>query len=291
MTLRELELFYALAENPHLSKLSKEIDLSQSAISLAIKSLEGKLSEHLFDRIGKKLVLNERGKVFRKETYPHFLALKDAGSFFKQDKLSGVIKIASSKTIGNFILPPLLFDFVEENPDISIIKEIKNSAQIVQMVREGSIDMGIIETECDEPTIIKEFLGEDKLVVVSSDKKLAEKSHYIDELLQKRWLIREEGSGTRELFLQTLGDMSKSLDIAMECTEFEEMKTLLLRYPETMTCISRFAIKRELESGLLFEINLKNISLKRKLYIIYNKQKYKTVLFDTFYAFIKANVR
>ena len=69
MTLKEIELFYLLSENPHVSQLSKNIALSQSAISLAIKSLEAKLEEQLFDRIGKKLVLNERGRLFKEKTY------------------------------------------------------------------------------------------------------------------------------------------------------------------------------------------------------------------------------
>ncbi len=290
MTLRELELFYALCENPHVSKLSSEIGLSQSAISLAIKSLEKKLSEHLFDRIGKKLVLNERGRVFKERTLPHFLALKDAGSFFKQDKLSGVIKIASSKTIGNFIIPSLVFDFVQENPDITIVKDIKNSTQIIQMVQEGTIDMGIIETECAAPNIIKELLDEDRLLLVSSDESISTKPCYIDELFSKKWLLREQGSGTRELFLDSLGEMKKEIPLFIECTEFEEMKTLLFKYPETITCISQFAVSRELARGELFEIPLINISLKRKFYIIYNKQKYKTALFNAFYLFIKAHV-
>ncbi len=286
MTLRELELFYALATNPHLSKLSKEIGLSQSAISLAIKSLEEKLSEHLFDRIGKKLVLNERGKAFREQTYAHFLALKDARNFFKQDKLSGVIKIASSKTIGNFIIPSLVFDFMQQNSNITIVKDIKNSAQIIQMVREGTIDMGIIETECEAAHIIKEVLGEDRLIVVSSDKHIAKKPLYIDELLDRKWLLREKGSGTRELFLESLGEMRDALEY-VECTEFEEIKTLLFAYPRAMTCISQFAVSREIARGELFEVPLINIALKRKFHIIYNEQKYQTTLFHAFFDFIK----
>jgi len=77
VTLKELELFYHLCDNPHVSQLAQKIDMSQSAISLAIKSLEKKLDEPLFDRIGKKLILNDRGRRFKEKTYHHFLALKN----------------------------------------------------------------------------------------------------------------------------------------------------------------------------------------------------------------------
>ncbi len=291
MTLRELELFYYLADNPHVSKLAKELQISQSAISLAIKSLEHKLSEPLFDRIGKKLLLNERGRRFKEETYKHFLALKDAENIFKQDKLSGVLKIASSKTIGNFIMPSLVFEFISKNPHIQIETDIKNSSQIITMVKEGSIDIGIIERTCDEKEIRKEVLGEDELVVVSSDKSVSYHDSYIDQLFSKKWLLREKGSGTRELFLEALGEMQKEFSLFMECTEFEEIKTLLFKYPDTLTCISKFAVTRELARQELFAIALINMRLTRELYIIYNKEKYQSSLFKSFYTFVKDNFK
>lgn len=287
MTLRELELFYHLCDNPHISRLAAEIGMSQSAISLAIKSLEKKLGEPLFDRVGKKLVLSERGRLFRQETYPHYLALKDAQNHFQEERLAGILKIASSKTVGNFIMPPLIFDFTLQNPDITIHREIHNSAQIVRMVREGEIDLGIIETECEEPAIVKEVLGNDRLVVVTSAEALARKKHYIDQLAQKKWLLREAGSGTRELFLQQLGSIAKELNIFMEFTEFEEMKTILEDQKETLACISRFVVDKELSRQTLFEVSLKNITFERKLYIIYHKEKYQSHLFDAFKKFIK----
>ncbi len=290
MTLRELELFYYLCENPHISQLSKKISTSQSAISLAIKSLENKLCEPLFDRIGKKLVLNERGRLFKTKTYKHFLALQDAQNIFKEDKLSGILKIASSKTIGNFIMPQLIFDFIIKNPKISVQKDIKNSTQIIQLLLDAQIDIGIIETNSHEPNIIKEELLCDTLIVVTSDKKLAKKSYFIDQLFSKRWLLREQGSGTRELFINALGTMAKDLNIFMEFTEFEEMKMLLKLHKETITCISKFAVAKEIQREELFEVKIKNIDLRRKLYIIYNKDKYKSSLFNSFREFIKGHV-
>ena len=121
---------------------SKKLLLSQSAISLAIKSLENKLGEPLFDRIGKKLVLNERGRVFKEKTYKSFLALKDAENLFKKDTFSGTLHVASSKTIGNFIMPQIIFEFLGKYENMKIKKQIKNSSQIIQMVKDGKLDMG-----------------------------------------------------------------------------------------------------------------------------------------------------
>ncbi len=286
MTLKELELFYHLAQNPHISDLAKKIGMSQSAISLAIKSLEQKLSEPLFDRIGKKLVLNERGRLFREQTYRHFLALKDAQEIFYKNKLSGNLKIASSRTIGAFLMPQIIFDFLAQYPEISIEKKIENSQGVVKKVLDGEVDIGFIESVIQTPHLIQEKIGQDTLIVVSADKNLANKTFYIDQLFSKKWILREEGSGTREIFLNKLGALAKSLNIYMEFMEFVEAKELLRKNSEAITCISRFSVKQELERGELFEVKIKNLTFERDLFMVYHKNKYQTRLFEEFKSFI-----
>jgi len=287
MTLRELELFYYLAENPHISQLSQKIDISQSAISLAIKSLEKKLTEPLFDRIGKKLILNERGRLFKEETYKHYLALKDAQNIFTTNKLSGILKVASSRTIGAFIMPQIIFDFLSKNSNIKIEKEISNSSKIVKSILEGNIDIGFIETSFNEVNLIKENIGKDSLIIVSGDKNLANKEFYIDQLFSKKWLLREEGSGTREVFLKKLGNLAKEINIYMEFSGFVEIKGLLAKNLDAITCISRFSVEKELQKGELFEIKLKNTSFERDLFVVYHKNKYNSKLFKIFKEFSK----
>jgi len=288
MTLKELELFYLLCENPHVSKLSRKLELSQSAISLAIKSLEKKLEEPLFDRLGKKLVLNERGRIFKEQTYANFLSLRDAESFFKEAKISGILNIASSKTIGNFILPQIIFDYLSMYKNISINKEITNSARIIQMVKEGMLDMGFIEIKCDDSLLINEVMGEDNLIIVSSDNSL-EDELYLDELYSKKWILREKGSGTRDVFLKDISDVTTNLDVFMEYSDFQEIKTLLGKNSDIITCISKVAVLKELQSKQLKEIKLKNITIKRNFYCIYHKQKYQSKLFDSFKTYVEKN--
>ena len=284
MTFKELEIFFMLSENPSVSSVAKEKGLSQSAVSLAIKSLEEDLGEKLFDRIGKKLILNERGRIFRQKTYNHFLSLKDAKNLFSKNKLSGILKIAASKTIGTFLIPEIVFEFLEKYKDVKIIKETKNSTEIIKSVINGEIDIGFIETEYDNETVIKEKIGEDELVIVSSNE--IKKELFIDELKDKKWLLREEGSGTREIFLKTLGKYGKEINIFMEFSGFIEIKRLL-KHKNTITCISKYAVIDELEKKELFEIKVKNFEFKRNFYLIYHKNRFKTLLFKKFCEFVK----
>ena len=255
MTFRELEIFFSLSENPSVSNVAKEKGLSQSAVSLAIKSLENDLGERLFDRIGKKLILNERGRLFRQKSFKSFLELKDARNLFSQNKLSGVLKISASKTIGTFVIPESVYRFLENYKEVKIIKDTKNSTQIIKSVLNGEIDIGFIETECDNGNIVKEKIGEDELVIVCGEE--YKKEVFIDELKSKKWLLREKGSGTREMFLNALGEYGKNINIFMEFSGFVEIKNLL-RHKDTITCISKYAVEDELSKKELFEVKVKN---------------------------------
>jgi len=290
MTFQELRLFYYLCEDSHISNLAQKLGITQSAISLAIKSLEANIGEPLFDRIGKKLVLSETGKLFREKTQPHFLALNDAEDFFKNTKISGILNIASSKTIGDFITPQIVFDFLAEHEHVKIQKDIQNSAQIIQMVKNATIDIGFIESSCDELELHKEVIGDDQLIVVSSDPCLAEGTFFIDELFHKKWILREKGSGTREVFLDALGEIAQGLTIFMEFSEFEEAKTILLNNPQTITCLSKVAVTNELKRSELFEVKLVNLKIDRSFYLIYHKSKYQSRLFTEFKQFVHSKM-
>ncbi len=284
MTFRELEIFFSLSENSSVSSVAKEKGLSQSAVSLSIKSLENDLGERLFNRIGKKLILNERGRLFRQKTFKSFLELKDAQNLFSKNKLSGVLRILASKTIGTFVIPEIVYKFLENYKEVNIIKETKNSAEIIKSVLNGEIDIGFIETEFENENIIKEKIGEDELVIVSGEE--YKKEVFIDELKNKKWLLREKGSGTREMFLNSLGEYGKNINIFMEFSGFIEIKNLL-KHKDTITCISKYAVKNELSKKELFEVKVKNFEFKRNFYLIYHKNRFKTLLFNKFCEFIK----
>lgn len=285
MTLKELNFFYKLSENPQVTQVANELNISQSAISLAIKSLENSLNEQLFDRIGKKLILNEKGKYFKEKTLPYYLKLIDAQNIFLENKLVGNIKVAASKTISNYIMPNIYFNFLTKYEDVKLDILTINSTKIVDMILNSKLDIGLIEVDLKNSSLIKEKLCDDELIVVTSDEK-QERNAFIDSI-KKRWILRETGSGTREIFINKIGKIANDLDIFMQLQDFEEIKTIILNNPNTVTAISKVAVKKELDEKKLFEIKLKNLELKREFYIVYHKEKPKNLLFETFIEFLK----
>lgn len=285
MTLKELHFFYTLSQTPQVTLVAQELQVSQSAISLAIKSLEEKLQEKLFDRVGKKLILNERGKFFKEKTHKHYLALMDAQQLFKQNRLAGTVNIAASQTISNHIMPDIYYDFLNEYPDVKLNIHSLNSTEILQKVIDGSLDMGLIEANITHSNIVKKHLGFDELVIVSSDKTLP-KEMFIDTI-NKKWILREVGSGTREIFTQTLGENIEFVNIFMELHSFQEIKSVLLHHNNTITAISKVAVQKELNNKELYQVRLKNIEFKREFSLIFNKNKTSSQLFTTSIEYIK----
>ncbi|WP_457564037.1 LysR substrate-binding domain-containing protein [Caminibacter pacificus] len=288
MTLKEIEIFLMLAKTQNVTKTAQILNLSQSAVSLAIKSLENKLNTKLFNRIGKKLILNENGKLFKEKTEKAYFEIINAENLFKTKNLSGELIFSASKTINNFLLPPIYLKFIHKYPNIKLNKNSKNSKQIIEELLQGKIDFGFIETEFDHPDIIKEELKKDNLIVVSSDKNLTKKEYFIDELLNKLWILREKGSGTRDMFLAGIEDIK--IDKFIESDDVCEIKNLLLS-PNTITCISELAVKNEIKNKTLYKIDVKNINFQRKFYLIYHKNKEITPIFSTFIEFIRKNIK
>lgn len=287
MTLKELNFFYKICEFKSITKVAHEENISQSAISFALQSLEKKLGEALFNRIGKKLVLNERGRRFYALTFSHYQNLLKAKDEFLSANLSGSINISASKTIANYLMPKVYFDFLSLHEEVSINTFTQNSTDIVRDIENGKLDLGLIESEISSHEIVKEKLRDDELIVVTSDRK--QRSGVFIDSIDKKWILRESGSGTREIFLNALG--SHEIKTFLSLNEFEEIKQVLKSNKNTISAISKLAVTKELEEKSLHEIKLKNIELKRSFYMIYHKNHLKNRLFNEFIGFLKTHIK
>ena len=285
LTLRQMQIFLNVVKSGHLTNVAKEMSLSQSAISMSIKELENILGRPVFDRINKKLVLNEVGRAFHKEIDPIFKKLSDIEYEFKNSENKGMIRVGASTTIVDYLMPSIICSYMSAYPDVKITLKEGNTKEIADMIAEGTIDVGFVEGLVSGSDIIKEKIGIDELIVVTSDKNLA-KPAYIDELSKKRWVLREEGSGTREVFLNYIKDKVDDLNIFFELGHTESIKSILMNR-ECLTCISKISVENELKEGKLHRAEVKNFECKRDFLMIYHKDKYHSTLFEKFLFFSK----
>ena len=285
LTLRQMEIFLNVVASGHLTNVAKEMNLSQSAISMSIKEMENILGRPVFDRINKKLVLNEVGRAFYKEIDPIFKKLSDIEYEFQNSENKGMIRVGASTTIVDYLMPSIICSYMSSYPDVKITLKEGNTKEITEMIQSGEIDVGFVEGFVGGSDIIKEKIGVDELIVVTSQKELA-KPYYIDELAQKRWVLREEGSGTREVFLNYIKEKVDELNIFFELGHTESIKSILMNR-ECLTCISKISVEKELAEGKLYRVPVKNFECKRDFLMIYHKDKYHSTLFEKFIYFSK----
>ncbi len=232
-TLRQLQVFVAVAQQESVSRAAGLLNLSQSAASTSITELERQSSCQLFDRAGKRLSLNALGK----QLLPQAVALLDQAKEI-EDLLNGKsgfgsLSVGATLTIGNYLATLLIGSFMQRHPESQVKLHVQNTANIVQQVAHYEIDLGLIEGDCSHPDIEVQSWVEDELVVFCAPQHpLAKRgSATMEELTHEAWILREQGSGTRLTFDQAMRHHRSALNIRLELEHTE-------------------AIKRAVESGL-----------------------------------------
>ena len=208
LTLRQLQIFSAIAELGSTTAAAASIPLSQSATSAALAELESLLGAQLFDRAGKRLILNETGRSLQSRAR---IALNSAMEIERDFGVEGGsrhaflpahIWLGASTTIGNYVMPARIARLQREQPHIAVEMRIGNTQEVVNAVTRMEVDAGLIEGPCHAEELDVEPWGTDQMVILAAaDHPLVTLGRPVstDELRRERWLLREAGSGTREL--------------------------------------------------------------------------------------------
>ncbi len=284
---KQLELFISLARTERVVDTAKEYEMSQSAVSMSIRELEKELNEQLFDRIGKKLILNDRGHLLLERCKTHVEGLKEVYANFNASQLRGELRITASVTIADYLMPYLLNDYLGAYSGLRIKLKNANTSEVIEQVKNGECDLGFVEGDFLDSAIESHVLVQDELVVVSRDKSMQEKGElYIDQLLGKKWILREEGSGTRSVFLNTIAPLDKEINIFMEFENTEAIKNFLMRDDAYVSALPRICVADELKEEKLFVVDVKNMAFERDFSLVQRRDRTESALMKHFKDFV-----
>lgn len=272
ITLRQIEVFTEVLKSGSTTQASQVLSLSQSAVSAALADLENQLGVQLFDRVGKRLVLNEHGRLL----YPRAVGLlEQAGEIeqlFKED--NGAIRVFASSTIGSYLLPGMIAAYRRDFPMLPLELSVGNSQDAITAVADFRVDIGLIEGPCHEPDIISEAWLEDELVVFAApNAEILQQPVTLQTLAAAPWILRERGSGTREIVDYLLLSHLPQFQLGMELGNSEAIKHAV-RHGMGISCLSRRVISDLLEAGTLVEVAVPLPRLTRTLYRIHHRQKH-----------------
>jgi DNA-binding transcriptional LysR family regulator len=289
VTLRQLQIFRAIALSGSTTAAAQSVPLSQSAASAALSELERILSARLFDRVGKRLLLNDEGRAL----LPTALAVLDGArnletAFLSADHAKLVdLHLFASTTIGNYILPRLLARFRDLMPGAQVQLQIGNTLDVVTAVREFAADLGLIEGPCHASDIVVVPWLEDELVIVASPMhplaKAAKRGRLTArQLSQACWLLREPGSGTREAVEQSLLPHLVNVRSTMTLGSSEAIKNSVAE-GLGVSCLSRYVVQDLAAANRLSVLRTRLPRLARRLTIIHHQRK---LLSDSLRGFV-----
>ncbi len=286
-----LKVFCNVAKNLSFTKAAEALHISQPAVSKHIKELEAHFSVRLFEREGNKIFLTAEGEILYESSLKIFDIYNQTEYKLNalKNNLGGALRVGASTTMTMYIIPPVLSKFKQQFPQVSLSWINGNSEKIESALQKKEIDLGIIEGRRHSKDLKYVDMLKDELVAVAhSSRPVSSKdSVRLSELPEVPLVLREKGSGTREIFehaLKEAGFDLNRLHIMLELGSTESIKSYL-EHVDALAVMSRRAVEKELKSGLLTIIPFPEISLKRYFRFCY-LQGHPSSLVQQFIRFV-----
>ncbi len=276
-SLRQLEVFLAVAHYDNITRAAESLAMSQSAASSALRDLEEQFDIRLFDRVGKRLQINELGRLVRPRVEALIAQARSLEQELNQHQTPGSMKLGATLTIGNYLAVELMASYMSEHPGRRVTLEVANTSAIVEKISNFELDIGLIEGEANHPNLIFTPWLEDELVVFCSPHHpLATKKQLSDQDLQNAgWILREQGSGTRQAFDWAMRGLLPRLNVLLELQHTEAIKRSV-RAGLGISCLSRIALQESFQNGSLVELGIPGRNMHRQFYLVLHKQKYQS---------------
>jgi DNA-binding transcriptional LysR family regulator len=289
----KLKLFCTVAETRSFSKTSKIAHLSQPAVSLQIQALEEFFETKLFDRSGGEINLTPAGEILyhqAKHILEHYNDIEK-----DMRKISGAMKggftLGASTSIGNHVLPRVIIAFKKEHPKVKISMMVGNTKKIEELVKSGFIDFGLVAGECMGGKLKREaIMSEDLVLIVSRDHPWAKKRVVsILDILKEPFILREEGSGTRQKIEEyfavhgiSIHDMHVALVLGSTAAIKEAVEAGI-----GVSIVSKWAVQREVADGRLKLVTFREGNIQRDLSLLLPARKHLSHVMDEFLIYVR----
>ncbi|MBI4857397.1 MAG: LysR family transcriptional regulator [Acetobacterium woodii] len=275
MDLRHLKIFISVAETGSMSATAKIFFITQPSVSQVIKELETHYNILLFERLGKRLFITTAGKQLSAQAR---IVIRQFDEL--EENMSGigrkeVVRVGSTITVGSCLLSSLITDFNKNNPDIDSFSYVNNTKMIEERLLKAELDIGLVEGEIKHPDLIVEPVIDDYLVIACSRQHRFAGCGQLEtqELEKEVFVIREEGSGTRELFMDFARSKGLNLKIGWEVTSPEIIKTIIMKN-NCLAAISIRLVEEEVKNSDIYVIRHQESIWNRTFNLVYHKNKH-----------------
>lgn len=291
---RQLETFIEVANSKSFSRAAEKLYITQPTVTNHIQNLEKELGTLLINRSGKNISLTDAGNLL----YKYAINIVNYCEMAKFDlaahkgRIQGHLNIYSSSVPRKYILPIIIRDFIKIYPDVSFSLLDKDSKDVINSVLNADTDFGIVGAKYPHDSLSYIELMKDQLVLIAPNNKLYTKENYstlkLEEILDKRFIFREEGSGTRALLENKIKEKNIDISELSILAYIEDTETIkeLVSLGLGISFISKKAIKDDIESKKYKAYYVEELELNRKFYFVYHNRRQLSPLNDTFKNFV-----
>ena len=277
MTIRHIRIFLAVCESGcNTTRAAQALHMSQPAVSLAVRELEQYYGVALFDRIGRRLRLTEAGERFR-DYAAHIAKLFDDMEKSMRDwDAFGLIRVGASVTVGAQFLPRYVQAFYARYPGTEVHVTVAQSEHLERMIMENALDLALIEGACHTRDLVSEAYMEDELTVIGPPGLFPPGAELTQEQFRRqRFLLRERGSGTRELFERVTENAGFSVEPIWEAMSTTALVNAVISGLGVAVLPHRM-VTGPIERRLVAPVTVKGLTFSRQFHIVYHREKYLT---------------
>ena len=281
-SLKQLAVFDAVASLESVSAAARKLSMTQSAVSMSLSQLESLLGRPLFTRQGNRLTLSHwgswlkpRAKRLLQDAQQIELGLHD------QQLISGVFQLSSSQTGAEHLLPDLISKIDTDFPELRIELIVENTEHVVDGVLNYEHELGVIEGRADDSRLQHENWLDDHLVIIAAPHHPYAKYGNISlaQLEQAKWVLREQGAGTRRIFDGAIHGLIESINVWKEYEQVQVLKTLVKNGPY-LSALPYLDVAHEVDGGNLVILSTPQLDMKRTISFIWRKDDIENPLRD-----------
>lgn len=283
-----IDTFLAVCKFMNFTKASLYLNITQPAVSGHIRYLEEYYNVKLFVYVGKKMQLTNEGKVLLDvaTTLKHddiFLKNKLNNLSSKQELIFG-----ATLTVGEYMMPKVIDKLLNDNQNTTIKMQVANTSDLLKMINEGKLDFALVEGYFNKLEYDYRRFTQDKYICVASKEFKINKVSDISELFKYNLIIREVGSGSREIIERWLKERNLSISDFSNIIEISNINMIkrLVSNNHGISFIYKTAVEKELESGKLKQIVINGLDIDHDINFIWRKNSvftdYYVELFELF---------
>lgn len=288
-----LNTFITLCKLGSYTKTAEHLHITQPAVTQHIKYLEEFYNCKLFEYSNKNLRITESGK----ELYSFAISMHSSSERVKllisnKNNEKKPIAFGATLTIGEYIMPPILEKMLLLYPNLHFTMNVQNTKTLLDKLNEGKIDFALIEGIFNKGNYNNRLFSEENFIgVCSSNSVFSKNQFHFEDLFSERIILREFGSGTRDIFEQIMLEKNMSISCFNSFIEIGNMNVIkdLVGKNLGITFVYEAAVKKELNNGLLSKINIFNFNKTREFNFVYHKNSLHEQEFLEWYNYFKAS--